>query len=62
MFGVAGVTGFGNGTVQDSDIDVTLICTDTNVEDKDEQFMGGVIADGYMTISNCNINIAGWQQ
>lgn len=60
MFGVAGVTGFGNGTVRDSDIDVTLICTDTNVEDKDEQFMGGVIADGYMTISNCNINIAGY--
>ncbi len=60
MFGVAGVVGFGNGTVENSDIDVTLICTDTNVEDKDEQFMGGVIADGYMTISNCNINISGY--
>ncbi len=60
MLGVAGVVGFGNGTVENTDIDVTLVCTDTNVEDKDEQFMGGVIADGYMTISNCNVNIKGY--
>ncbi len=60
MFGVAGVVGFGNGTVSNSTVDVTLICTDTNVEDKDEQFMGGIISDGYMNISNCNVKIAGY--
>ena len=60
MFGVAGLVGYGNGTVDGCTIDVTLICTDTDPNTKDEQFMGGVFATGYMDVYRCQINIDGY--
>lgn len=60
MFGVAGIVGFGNGSIKDTDADVTLVCVDTNVEEKDEQFMGGAYAVGYIDLENCNIKIDGY--
>ncbi len=60
MFGLGGLIGYGNGTVQQCKIDVTLICTDTDSKTKDEQFMGGVFATGYMDVSECEINIDGY--
>lgn len=60
MFGVAGLIGYGNGTVEGCTVDVTLICTDTDPSTKDEQFMGGIFSTGYMDVSNCTINIDGY--
>ena len=60
MFGVAGLIGYGNGTVDQCNVDVTLICTDTDPNTKDEQFMGGIFATGFMDVSNCRINIDGY--
>lgn len=60
MFGVGGLVGYGNGTVQQCKVDVTLICTDTDANTKDEQFMGGIFATGYMDVSNCEIIIDGY--
>ena len=60
MFGVAGLIGYGNGTVEDCSIDVTLICTDTDPNTKDEQFMGGIFATGFMDVSGCDIRIDGY--
>lgn len=60
MFGIGGLVGYGNGNVQQCKIDVTLICTDTDSKTKDEQFMGGVFATGYMDVSECEINIDGY--
>ena len=60
MFGVGGVAGAGYGTIESSDITVTLICIDTDAENKDEQFMGGAAAVGYPDIIDCNINIDGY--
>ena len=60
MFGVAGLIGYGNGTVENCDVDVTLICTDTDPNTKDEQFMGGIFATGFMDVSGCHITIDGY--
>ena len=60
MFGVGGVVGFGNGVMDSVVCDTTLICIDTNVEERDEQFMGGLCAAGYMNMDNCNVIIDGY--
>ena len=60
MFGVGGVVGYGSGTVQSCKIDVTLICTDTDATTRDEQFMGGVYATGFMDVKDCEIIIDGY--
>ncbi len=60
MFGVAGLVGYGSGTVAQCDLDVTLICTDTGVDTLDEQFMGGILANGFMDIKKCNVKLDGY--
>ena len=60
MFGVAGIAGYGNGTIDQCTVDVTLICTDTDPNTRDEQFMGGIFATGYMDVTNCQIKIDGY--
>lgn len=60
MFGVGGVIGYGNGTLTNVTADVTLICIDTNVAEKDEQFLGGLCGAGYVNMDNCKVNIAGF--
>lgn len=57
MFGIGGVIGFGTGSVKDCDITTTLICTDTDPDTKDEQFLGGVLGCGYATIEDCKIQL-----
>ena len=47
MFGVGGVAGYGYGLLENVQADVTLVCTDTDRNTKDEQFMGGLIGAGY---------------
>jgi len=59
-FGVGGIIGYGNGQVDKCTADVTLICVDTDKENRDEQFLGGAYANGYPDITNCTINIAGY--
>lgn len=60
MFGVAGLVGYGTGTVENCTVDVTLICTDTDPDTKDEQFLGGIFATGFMDVLSCNITIDGY--
>ena len=60
MFGVAGIAGYGNGIVDQCTVDVTLICTDTDPNTRDEQFMGGIFSTGYMDVTNCQIRIDGY--
>lgn len=60
MFGVGGVVGYGTGTIQRCNIDVTLICTDTDANTLDEQFLGGVFATGFMSVLDCQTNIDGY--
>lgn len=59
-FGVGGVIGFGNGTLENLTVDVTLVSVDTDSLTKDEQFMGGIAGAGYPIVRNCIITIDGY--
>lgn len=60
MFGVGGIAGFGNGTIDRTNADMTLICIDDNKTEKDEQFLGGAYAAGYIGLGDCNIKVSGF--
>lgn len=60
MFGVGGVVGYGSGTVRGCTVDMTLICTDLNKKQMDEQFLGGVFSTGFMNVENCDVTIDGY--
>lgn len=60
MCGVAGIMGYGDGTVTDCETDVTLVLVDENREVKCEEFLGGVQACGYADIENCLVKLDGY--
>ena len=60
MWGTGGIAGFGSGNLDNVSTDVTLVCIDTDKQVKDEQFMGGAYAAGFLNIRNCKINIDGY--
>lgn len=60
MFGVGGIVGYGNGLIEQTSADVTLICVDTDADTRDEQFMGGAYAAGYLDLNECNVIIDGY--
>lgn len=59
-FGLGGIAGFGYGTIENTKADMTLICVDTDREYKDEQFMGGAYAAGYIDLRDNTIRIDGY--
>ncbi len=58
-FGVGGLVGHGIGNVENCDVDVTLICVDTQPE-ADEQFLGGLYASGFINVTGCTVNLDGY--
>ena len=60
MFGVGGLVGYGAGRFENCDVDVTLICIDTDEKKRDEQFLGGVLANGFADIVDCRVKIDGY--
>lgn len=61
MFGIGGIAGFGGiGLIENCNVDVTLICTDTDAETKDEQFLGGVYGTGFVDVKDCTVTIDGY--
>ncbi len=60
MFGIGGVVGFGKGSFERVEADVTLVCIDTDRKTKDEQFMGGLIGAGFPDCVNCSVKINGY--
>ncbi len=60
-FGAGGVFGFaGACSIENSSVDSTLVCVDTDKAYKDEQFMGGAYAFGYSNVNHCTIKIDGY--
>ena len=57
MFGIAGVLGYGVGSVENCQIDMELICVDTDSATRDEQFLGGVFGMGFMTVADSEIHL-----
>lgn len=60
IIGIGGIAGYGCGKVENCQVDVTLICTDTDSETKDEQFMGGIFATGYIDVLDSQVTIDGY--
>lgn len=60
MFGVGGVVGFGNGAILNTNSETTLICVDKDATTRDEQFMGGAYAAGYIDLDNDDITVHGF--
>lgn len=61
MFGIGGIAGFGGiGLIENCNVDVTLICTDTDAQTKDEQFLGGVYATGFVDVKDCIVKLDGY--
>lgn len=59
-FGAGGIAGYGSGQISWCSADTTLVCTDTDVEYKDEQFMGGAYAAGFIDLMENDIRIDGY--
>lgn len=60
MFGIGGIVGYGRGSITNTDSSMTLVCIDNDVNDKDEQFLGGAYATGYIDMDNCNVTVYGY--
>lgn len=60
MMGVGGLVGYGGGSARDCDVDVTLICTDTDETTRDEQFLGGILGMGFFDVEDCTVTIDGY--
>lgn len=60
MFGAGGIAGYGRGLIKDTDSEMTLICIDEDVQNRDEQFLGGAYATGYIDMDNCNVTVYGY--
>lgn len=59
-YGLAGLVGYGRGRMENCDVDVTLICVDTDDTTRDEQFLGGLFATSFFHVYNCNVKLDGY--
>lgn len=59
-FGIGGFAGFGNGQIEGSKSDMTLVCVDKDSANPDEQFMGGAYAGGYIDLDKNEVKINGF--
>ena len=60
MFGVGGIVGFGNGKIVNTQVDATLVNVDLDAATRDEEFLGGAYAAGYLDLDNDDINLQGY--
>jgi hypothetical protein len=58
--GVGGIAGFGNGLIQNCDLNIELTVVATPSDFKCEQYLGGVLANGYADIDGCSVVLAGY--
>lgn len=55
--GVGGIAGYGNGSINQVNSDMTLVCVDKDRDHKDEQFLGGAYAAGFIDLTNSSIKL-----
>lgn len=60
MFGIGGIAGYGSGSMERCEADMTLICVDTGVDTLDEQFLGGAYATGFIDVVDCVVKLDGY--
>lgn len=59
-FGIGGIVGYGYGSITRCNVDMTLICVDTDAATRDEQFLGGLCASGFFDITDCTVSLDGY--
>ncbi|MCQ2561733.1 MAG: hypothetical protein MJ186_06770 [Clostridia bacterium] len=59
-FGTGGAAGYGKGSIRDCTIQSVQVCIDRDKENRDEQFMGGAYAAGFIDLANNNVSIEGY--
>jgi hypothetical protein len=60
MCGVAGIVGFGHGSINGCTADTELVFIDGDTEIKCEEFLGGILACGYTDIDNSTVTLRGY--
>lgn len=60
FFGLSGLVGYGIGRIEHCKVDVTLINVDTDVQTKDEQFLGGLFAVGFYQVFDTQLKLDGY--
>lgn len=60
MAGAGGLIGYGNGTFDRCTARVEMIFEDRQLNQKCEQFMGGILACGIGTVTGCAVEVAGY--
>jgi len=58
--GAAGIVGFGRGLIQDCSVDAEITIVAVNPDAYCEEYLGGILANGFADVENCTINLAGY--
>lgn len=58
--GVGGIAGFGSGEITNCVANVELTVVSVNPKVKTEQYLGGVLANGYADLEGCTVKLAGF--
>ena len=58
--GVGGIAGFGSGQITNCAANVELTVVSINPKVKTEQYLGGVLANGYADLDGCAVTLAGY--
>lgn len=58
--GVAGLVGFGSGSISSCQVDVELVFVGDTKGVTCEQFLGGIVSNGYADIEGCDIRLRGY--
>lgn len=58
--GAAGVVGFGRGRIEGCTVDAEITIVTVNPDVKCEEYLGGVLANGFADVENCTVKLAGY--
>lgn len=59
-YGLGGIVGYGSTSFTNCTVVATLICSDANLESKDDAYLGGLLAFGFTSCHNCNVDMDGY--
>ena len=58
--GAGGIVGFGRGRIEGCTVNAEITIVAVNPEVKCEEYLGGILANGYADVENCTITLAGY--
>lgn len=58
--GAAGAAGFGRGRIEGCSVDAEITMITVNPDSYCEEYLGGVLANGFADVENCTVKLAGY--